>query len=321
MRKVTPGGEAATGKRRVLVAIGALLLLAIAGGVAWQQAWIGAPHPGEVRIAAHDPAKAKLEAELEAARQARSDAEVRAIGASADAVRARTELEAAALRAKAEAEAAATKAKAQSDAAALRAQAVADVQRAREADAERARISEAERAKAGEAERAKTAEAERARTAEAERAKAVEAERAKAVEAERAKPAEAERAKATSALAATVPGGGRTSGAPTASYDGAWTGIQRCGPAGNGNPAYTRDFAIVVADGVFAFERGLAGQPGYANARGRATPDGRLALTGTGVNQFKRTIPIRLDGEWKGDRFRLEGDVGSRHCQLEFARR
>ena len=43
MRKVTLGGEAATGKRRVLVAIGALLILAIAGGVAWQQAWIGAP--------------------------------------------------------------------------------------------------------------------------------------------------------------------------------------------------------------------------------------------------------------------------------------
>ncbi len=92
-----------------IVAIAAVAVLAVTQG------WFKPPSPPS----RDDGAKAKLEAELAAAQQARAEAE-------AAAVKARAETEAAQLKAKAEADAAATKAKAQADAAALRSKAAAD---------------------------------------------------------------------------------------------------------------------------------------------------------------------------------------------------
>ncbi len=132
----TPGpraGNATTRNRAVPIAIGVIALVSIAGGVAWLQGWIGGSRPAEVRVAAPDPARAKLEAELAASEKARAQAEQRATTADAEAISARAGAEAAALRAKAETEAVAMKAKAQADGAAIRSKAAQEASTAKAA--------------------------------------------------------------------------------------------------------------------------------------------------------------------------------------------
>lgn len=110
-RPAAPSGP--TPPRRLgPAAIVAIVAIAAVAVLAVTQGWFKP-------LSRDDGAKAKLEAELAAAQQARAQAE-------AAAVKARAETEAAQLKAKAESEAAATKAKAQADAAALRSKAAAD---------------------------------------------------------------------------------------------------------------------------------------------------------------------------------------------------
>ena len=126
-------------RRAVPITIGVLALAALAVSVAWMQGWIGGPQQASPSVAAPDPAKAKLEADLAASEKARQQAEQRATTSDADAIRARAEAEAVAMRAKAEADAVAMRAKAQAESAALRSQAAQEASRAKAADADASR--------------------------------------------------------------------------------------------------------------------------------------------------------------------------------------
>jgi hypothetical protein len=323
IRKVALGGEAATRKRRVLVAIGALALFAIAGGVAWQQAWIGPPPPAEVRTAAPDPAKAKLEADLAASEKARAQAELRATALDADAIRARANADAAALRAKAETETASMKAKAQSDVVALRAQAAQEATRSKASDAEaiRARAESDATALKSKAEAEAVALKAKSETeAAAVKAKALVDIAAMQAKADQEAAALKAANEASAAKAATV----STSGNAPSRYDGQWVMSQQCS-ANQFSPGFSRDADFVVRDGEFTIERGARGQPGYNITRGRPSADGTLVLAGNGLGNQGRGVgqpfEIRLDGRWTGDRYVLRGTWGGRLCDVAVVRK
>jgi len=300
------------------IAIGVVAFAALAGGVAWMQGWVGGSRSAEVRVAAPDSAKAKLEADLAASEKARADAEQRARTADADAVKARAEGEAAALRARAESDAAALRAKAQADAAAMRSQAT--------------QAQEASRAKAADADAALRARAQAEAAALKAKSEAdAEAMSAKAkadVVAIQAKAAQ-EAAAAKAAEEASAPKAAAASAAPRAAdsdasrYDGAWVATYRCSAVGKA-PPFTRSSGLVVRGGEFTVERGVPGQPGYDNASGRVAADGTLVMTGNGVSPlaaaYGRRYDIRFEGRWTGDRFVLNGPYGGRTCDVEIAR-
>jgi len=325
MRKASLGGEAATGRRRVPVAIGALALLAIAGVVAWQQGWIGAPRPAEdTRIAAPDPAKARLEADLAASEKARVQAEQRATMSDAEAIRARAGADAASLRAKAEAEAAGMKAKVQTEVAALRAQASQDATRSKASD------NDAIRARAeAEAAALRTKAASDIAAAKAKAETDIAAMQAKAAqEAKEAQEASAAKA-AQDALAAkaasdAVAKPAIAANADASRHDGFWVMTQQC-TANQFSPGFTRSADFLVRGGEFTIERGSPGQPGYNVTRGRPASDGSLVLTSNGIgNQSRGTgqpFEIRLVGRWTGDRYVLRGGWGGRTCDVEVARK
>jgi len=290
------------------IAIGAIALAAAAGGIAWMQGWIGGQREAEVRVAAADPAKARLEADLAASEKARADAEQRARTADADAVKVRAENEAAALRAKAESDAAALKAKAQAEAAAMRLQATQTQEASRTKAADAAAITARAEAEAA-ALKAKS-EADAAAMREKTQADVV-AMRAKAAQ-------EASTAKATSASTAPP-----AASADASRYDGAWVAIYKCSAVGPA-PPFTRSAGIVVRGGEFTVERGVPGKPGYDIASGRPAADGTLVMTGNGVSPlpsaYGRRYEIRFEGRWTGDRFLLRGAFGARACEVEITR-
>ena len=355
LRKVTLGGEGATGRRPMpVIAVGALVLLA--AGVGWQQGWIGAPQPPEVRVAAPDPVKAKLEAELAASERARAQAELRATALDADVIRARASADAAALRAKAETETTYMKAKAQSDATALQAKAQSDAAALRaqaQQDATRSKASDAQAIRA----RAETDAAALKANAEAEVAalKLKSEKDAAALKARSEKEAEAVKAKAHADIAA-MPGtaeqdaeadrlselAGKAwadavlkeanvgkaavaspAGSDASRSDGTWVMWQQCS-ANMNSGGFSRTADFTARGGSFVIERGTPGQAGHNIVRGGPSADGTLVLAGSGLGVnvgFARQFDIRLSGRWTGDRYVLRGHWGDRTCSAEVARK
>ncbi len=329
LRTAARGGEATTGRKRALaVAISAVALLSIAAGISWQQGWIGAPRTADVRIAAPDHAKAKLEADLAASEKARVQAELRATTSDADAIRARANAEAAALRAKAETEAANTIAKAQSEAATLRGKATQEATRSKASDADAIRARAEADAAALTSKAVSDAGAAKAK-AEADvaamQAKAAqEAAVAKAAQDASVAKAAQDALAAKAAQDAAVAKVAEAAATDASRHDGPWFIKQQCS-ANRHSPGFTRTADFVVRGGEFTIERGVQGQPGYNVMRGRPATDGTLLLTGNGIgNQGRGTgqpFEIRLDGRLTVDRYVLSGGWGDRTCQAEVIRR
>ena len=320
LRKVTLGGEAATGKRPRARRRDrrARRSSRSRSASAWQQGWIGAPRPPEARVAAPDPAKAKLEADLAASEKARAQAELRATTSDADAIRARASADAAALRAKAETEAADTKAKAQSEAAALRGKATQEATRSKASDADAIRARAEADAAALTSKAASDAAAAKAK-AEADIA-AMQAKAAQDAKAAQEAAAAAKAAQDALAAKAAQDAAAKAAAAPAAEAsrnDGSWVMTQQCS-ANQFSPGFTRSADFVVRGGEFTIERGAPGQPGYNITRGRPSADGTLVLAGNGIGSQGRgtgqPFEIRLDGRWTGDRYVLRGTWGGRLC-------
>ena len=321
--------------RAVPIAIGVVALVALAGGVAWMQGWMGGSRPAETSVAVPDPAKAKLEAELAASEKARAQAEQRASTADADAIRARAEAEVAAMRAKAETEAAATKAKVQAEMAALRAQAAQEASRTKAADAEAIKARAETEAAALRAKAETEAAAVKAKaqadvvamqTKAAQEAKAAQdAAAGKAAQEAAAVKAAQDAAAAKAAQDASVAKSAASPASVESSrYDGEWVMALQCS-ANKFSSGFTRSADFVVRGGEFKVERGARGQPGYNIVQGSPAPDGTLVLTGTGIgNQSSgrgQPFEVRLSGRWTGDRFVLKGGWGGRICDVDIARR
>jgi class 3 adenylate cyclase len=335
-RAPLPRLASTVGRSRALpIAMGALALAAILGGIAWMQGWIGGPGAPQPTVAAVDPAKAKLEADLAAAQKARAEAEQRATTADADRIKARAEAEAAALRAKAETEVAAMKAKAQSESATLRAQAAQEAGRTKAADAEAIRARAETEAAALKLKAESDAAAVKAKAqadvaamqakAEQDAKAAQEAAAAKAAQDAAAAKAAHEASAAKAAQDAAAAKAATSAAASDASrYDGAWLMALQCS-ANRFSSGFTRHADFTVRGGEFVVERGAKGQPGYNIVQGRPAPDGTLVLTGTGIGGQGggRGLPfeIRLVGRWTGDRFVLTGGWAGRNCDVEIARR
>ena len=325
LRTAARGREATTGRKRALaVAISAVALLSIAAGVSWQQGWIGASRPADMRIAAPDQAKAKLEADLLASEKARVQAELRATTSDADAIRARASADAVALRAKAETEAADTMAKAQSEAATLRGRATQEAARSKASDADAIRARAQADAAALTSKAASDAAAAKAKVeADVVAIQANAAQDAKAAqEAAVAKAAQgASAAKAAQEAASKVAEAAATE---ASRHDGPWLIKQQCS-ANRYSAGFTRTADFVVRGGEFTIERGAQGQPGYNVMRGRPAADGTLLLTGNGIGSQGRgtglPFEIHLDGRLTVDRYVLSGQWGERTCQAEVVRR
>lgn len=321
VRGQTGSRAAAARSRGVPIAIGALVLVAIAGGIAWMQGWVGGPRTAPTTVAAIDPAKAKLEADLAASEKARLQAEQRATTADADAIRARAEAEAAAMRAKAEAEAGAMKAKVQSDMAALRAQAAQEASRTRAADADAIKARAESEAAALKSKSETEAAAVRAKA----QADVAAMQSKAALEAKAAQDAATAKAAQESAAAKAV----AVAAAPAAGdnanrYDGMWSIKFDCGAYRN-LPPNTRRADFLARGGEFVLERGNPGEPGYNITRGRPASDGTLVLTGTAIgNQafnYGKPFDNHFAGRWTNDRFVLNGSWGGRKCDVEVARK
>jgi serine/threonine-protein kinase len=107
-------------------------------------------------------------------------------------------------------------------------------------------------------------------------------------------------------------------------YDGFWTVTRSCDAYAE-LPAQMTSWRMSVQDSEFVVGSGIAGQPGYNQARGRPAGDGSLVLSGSGVAVSARNsgkqIPVFFQGRLDGDRFVLKGSIGDRNCTLVLARR
>jgi class 3 adenylate cyclase len=180
-----------------------------------------------------------------------------------------------------------------------------------------------------------------AAAAAAETRRALEAERAAALraraEAELAQArAEAEAIKrraeeeATRAAKAVPPAEVRSPAlappaAPTlaaARFDGQWMVTRSCEPFQD-LAAFVDRFPLTVTAGQFVLERGSPGKPGHWLMQGTPAVDGSLALTGTALGRgtgLGRQFPLRFQGRFDNDEFRLKGTIGARNCSLLIAR-
>jgi len=301
---------AATPSRAMPIALGVIAIAVVAGGIGWKQSWMWAPPTADGSVVVHDPAKAKLEADLAESEKARADAEKRARTADADAAHARAEADVAALRARAESDAAAVKARALAEAAAVRSQA------AQTQEASRARVVDAEAINA----RAKADALALKAKAESDTAALMAKAQAEAAVVQTRAVQEAAAAKATAATtAATV--AASQAGADATRYDGSWVATYKCSAVGR-QPPFTRSGGIVVRGSEFMVERGVPGEPGYNIASGYPAADGTLVMTGNGISMqpLGRRFDIHFGGRWAGDRFLLQGAFGGRTCEVEIAR-
>jgi tRNA A-37 threonylcarbamoyl transferase component Bud32 len=107
-------------------------------------------------------------------------------------------------------------------------------------------------------------------------------------------------------------------------YDGFWTVTRSC-DAYNELPPQVTSWRMNVQGGEFVVGSGVAGQPGYNEARGRPAEDGGLVLSGSGIAVTKRnagkSLPVFFEGRLEGERFVLKGSIGDRTCTLVLARR
>lgn len=317
--------------RALPMALGVFVLAAIGGSFAWMQGWFGGSRAPATSVAAADPAKAKLEADLAMSEKARQQAEQLATTANADAIRARAEAEAASMRAKAEADAVATRAKVQAESAALRAQAAQEASRAKasEASAIKARAeTEAAALKSKAEDEAAALKAEAQAHVAAMQAKATQDANAaqEAVAARAAQDAAAAKAAQDAATAKAAQDAVAVTAAAKAEssrYDGKWVMTQECG-ANKFSGGWTLRADFVVRGGEFVIERGVSGQPGYNIARGWPAADGTLIMTGNGLGSQGggrgQPFHIRFAGRWTGDRFVLRGTWAGRDCKAEIAR-
>jgi class 3 adenylate cyclase len=298
--------------RAVRAAIGAFAILAVVGGAAWTQGWIGVPHTAVVGVTAADPVKTKLEADLAASEKARADAEKHARTADADAAHARAEAEATTRRTKAEAEGATIRAKAQAEVAAIRSQAT------QTQEASRARIAEADAIRTS----AEMDAVALKRKAESEAAALREKAESEAAALKAKAQLDAVTAQAEAASAAKVAAAAASRAiADAARDDGSWVATYKCSAVGR-NPPFVRRSGIHVRGSEFRVERGgVPGEPGYNVASGRPAADGTLVMTGNGFSvQNGQPFEIRFDGRRTGDRFMLQGAFGGRTCEVEIAR-
>jgi predicted Ser/Thr protein kinase len=117
----------------------------------------------------------------------------------------------------------------------------------------------------------------------------------------------------------------RVAAPPVASrYDGFWTVTRSCEAYKELAPQVS-SWRMSVQDGMFVIGSGVAGQPGYNQARGKPSEDGGLVLTGNGIAVTRRNagkgIPVFFQGRLEGERFVLKGSIGDRPCTLVLARR
>lgn len=311
--RASPPASTTMPSRTVRIAFGAIAIAAMTIGVAWTQGWIGGPRTAEAGVAAPDPAKTKLEADLAVSEKARAEAEKHARTADADALNARAEAEATTRRAKAETDASAIRAKAQGEAAAMRSQAT------QAQEASRARIAEADaiktRAEIDAIASKKNAESEAAALREKAESEAA------ALKAKVQLDAAAAQAEAASAAKVAAAAASRAT-ADAARDDGSWIATYKCSAVG-GHPPFLASGGILVRASEFRVERGFPGEPGYNVASGRPAADGTLVMTGngiTGLQPIGQPFEIRFDGRRTGDRFMLRGAFGGRTCEVEITR-
>jgi hypothetical protein len=109
-----------------------------------------------------------------------------------------------------------------------------------------------------------------------------------------------------------------------ARYDGFWTVTRSC-DAYNELPPQVTSWRMNVQGGEFVVGSGVAGQPGYNEARGKPAEDGGLVLSGSGIAVTNRnagkSLPVFFEGRLEGERFVLKGSIGDRACTLVLARR
>jgi predicted Ser/Thr protein kinase len=282
--------------------VAAVILVAAGAGVAaWRAGWIPA--------AQHGP---DLEAQLTKARAEAEEAKRKAQAEAAAAAEARRQLES---ERTAEAK---KKAEAQAEAAA------AEAKRKAQAEAETKARSRA-RARAAAPAPARPP-AETPRPAEdvpvAVARKEPEPQPKPAPPA--APPQEAPRTFLPSLLWGSAPRAPAARPAAASRYDGFWTVTRSC-DAYNELPAQVTSWRMNVQDGEFVVGSGVAGQPGYNQARGKPAEDGGLVLSGSGIAVTKRnagnSLPVFFQGRLEGERFVLKGSIGDRTCTLVLARR
>ncbi len=324
LRREMPRLPTTVGTSRALpIALVVLVLAAIGGSFAWTQGWFGGSRAPATSVAAADPAKEKLEADLAVSEKARQQAEQLATTANADAIRARAEAE--------KEDAVATRAKVQAESAALRAQAAQEANRAKASDASAIKARAETEAAALKSKSESEAAALRAKAqadVAAMQAKATQDANAaqEAVAARAAQDAATAKAAQDAAVAKAAQDAAVAKAAANAEssrHDGKWVMTQECG-ANKFSGGWTLGADFVVRGGEFAIERGASGKPGYNIVRGRPAADGTLVLTGNGLGSqgggWGLPFDIRFAGRWTGDRFALRGTWGGRDCKAEIAR-
>jgi serine/threonine-protein kinase len=109
-----------------------------------------------------------------------------------------------------------------------------------------------------------------------------------------------------------------------ARYDGFWNVTRSCDAYRELAPQVTT-WRMNVQDGEFVVGSGVAGQPGFNQARGKPAEDGSLVLSGNGIAVSKlnagRQLPVFFEGRLDGERFVMKGSIGDRPCTLVIARR
>src|SRR4029077_5049468 len=107
-------------------------------------------------------------------------------------------------------------------------------------------------------------------------------------------------------------------------YDGFWNVTRSCDAYMELAPQVTT-WRLNVQDGEFVVGSGVAGQPGFNQARGKPAEDGSLVLSGSGIAVSKqnagRQLPGFFEGRLDGERFEMKVSIGHRPCTLVIARR
>ena len=248
--RATPPARSAAGPM-VYAGIGAVVVLALVGLVAWQSGWLRSGASDGARVAATPPSPAPPTSATAAsadadAKRAQAEADAARIRADAEAIKRKAETEAAKVRTEADAQRAA-KTRADADAAAARTRAQA------EADAARIRAEAERQAKSA------VAQATPGGTPPAAPAPAVA-------------PA--------SAPVALVPKATSLSGA-SAAFDGDWNVMIVC-PSGESAQGYRIAFPGRVKDGALRAVRGAEGSPDSLRMEGEIKPDGSALLVAHG---------------------------------------
>jgi len=84
--------------------------------------------------------------------------------------------------------------------------------------------------------------------------------------------------------------------------------------------AFSEQIPVRVEGGEIIVERGVKGQPGYLNVRGRQASDGTITLIGIAIasskRNFGREINVFFSGAYAEGAYALTGRTGARACTL-----